>query len=276
MTCILFPVQTNRPADRGRLAAQLGAPESKADDGRRTPAVPRLLVAKGAAEQWTNAENGEERSSDLRRHHHPRLALSGQRHALVSVGVSAHRREWGQLLLPIEIVRRCGHLHVPLALRIVLTDHEQLLRMCKRQWLEEHRIDDRVDRGRCPNAQRERDHCGDGDHGRAAQRAEREPRIRDHVHDPLHDAHVAMRLARSRHSPKRHERSASRLLRGQAAALELRRLLFDVEANLLIELAVGALAVHDRADAREQSLEAIHVCRSRPYTEPRMSSTEAT
>src|SRR6476469_3333836 len=72
-----------------------------------------------------------------------------------------------------------------------------------------------------------------------------------------------MRLSCLGYSPERHHRSATRRPGRQSGARELGRLLLEMELNLLIELAVGALAVHDRADAREQTIQAMHVIRRR-------------
>ena len=198
------------PADDSRVAAEPARPQPVAhdDDMRRARTI--LLFGERAAAKDRRAEQPEEVGAHL-----PSAKLLRRVAGRVVDDVAAERRhvlDDVSLLTPVdELGRRGGR---PRALRRRVLEVDDAAWIGRRDWLEEHGIDNGKDSRVHADAERERRNRGERERGRLEERPNRVPQV------PQHRIHLALLLARAgaAHEEFRHVRRADGWVRSEVSA----------------------------------------------------------
>ena len=253
-------VQVERAAERGAVPAQLALPEVVADDDLRLHrGAPALARRERAAERGAHAEDGEvvvggddarERARQVAAGAQGEGVQARRGHAVEQVArVLAH----GEVVaVAVEVVTGVGGDEAvahPLVHR-----HQPLRRLDgdARQQQGAHGTDDRRGGG---DAEHEAGGSGRGDAGGAAQRAGGVAQVARELLQPAPGAPVARLLLEALHAAEGEPRAAPRELGRHAGAHQLLGLQLQVEAHLLVHVALAGAAVQQRAHAAAQAEE---------------------
>jgi len=157
-----------------------------------------------------------------------------------------HRRERRRARAPVGEVAGCHVVALDAGLAVVLVQRDDALDVRERQPLEQDAIDRAEDRGVGADADAEREHRGDGERRRLAQRARRVAEVLEQRLDVRAALGVADALLHLLHAPRLDERGAPRVLGGHARPHLLLDEQLDEPPQLAVELPIVPVAPEHR------------------------------
>ena len=144
----------NRLPDDRAVAAEPPLPEVVPENDNRGSRVRVLCAREGSSEEWLHAENRKEVGGDVL--HDDFFRIAAARQVGPRIDERRHPVERRDAIAPSEELRRAEHVAFAWPVRALFPEHDDPLRIAERQPFEQHRVDDREDRGVGADAERER------------------------------------------------------------------------------------------------------------------------
>ena len=238
----------NRLVEHGRAAAEALFPEPRRDQRHRRHARRVLLGTEHAADRRLGADRrqkvlGDEREVDP-------LGLSGDGDVHFLRGVDGDLVEDVALGAPVEVI---GKRHVRVAGVANLLHHgrDQARRLGDRQRAQEERADDGEDAREQADGETDGENRRGGERGRAAKLAQSVANVLHQRVERRQPPDVARALAGAQHAAERPLRRGIGGVSARALVLERLTTPIDVEAQLLLELALeSASAEQERQSSK--------------------------
>ena len=233
-------VHQERAVEHAGIAREVSRPGAMAEDNGRTAAELVVRRCERAATRGADAEDVEEVPRHERALHPPAF----------DPGVDVHRREGigedARLASERFILRAREALGLRVG-RLLTHDREELVRVPHLVHAKQRSVQQREHDGHQAETEPHRRHNRQGHQGRAAERATGVEDVSDQIVDERRAARVAALVGRDRHGAETGHRARSRLGGAEAVGEVLPGFAFEMERELLIQVALDAARSEQRA-----------------------------
>ena len=249
--CERLPHQVERATDNPGVTAEVTLPEVVADHGDQRPARPAVVCG---LQQPAKDRRQAKHIEAVARHElpHREFRTGGRRQP--EARPRPERTQPGKGVVVAKTPELLCREREAVATAHALGEQHELLWSANGQRLEEHRIDERVDRGDGADAKGQRQHGHARKHRALPQDSEAVAHVLQEFIDNAEMPHVAARLGRLVDAAKAGQRATSGLGFAQALAAVVRDLPLDVVAQFGVDLTIQPVASNEALPERHVSI----------------------